>query len=325
MSEGTQGKCWCFTKHYGGVGQPNKEECEVMFSELASHDAFNYYIIGDEVAPSTGSKHFQGYVQFDKKLRITQVTKLVPHCTWLLAIGSDQHNFVYCSKSGNFKELGERRDTTGGAQGKAEEVDRWKRARLAAERNRLDECPDDIYVRNYGSLTSIAKDHLKLPDDAAGVTGVWIFGSAGVGKSRRARVDYPDAYFKLANKWFDGFRINQHKNCILDDFGKEHACLGHHLKIWGDRYAFIAETKGGAIGIRPQNFVVTSQYAPEDIWTDKETIDAIRRRYRVLHMRSPTEIGIHVPDQQPVQALILPVLTTQPPVLVQVVDEEEEE
>jgi len=68
---------------------------------------------------------------------------------------------------------------------------------------------------------------------------------------------------------------------LLEDFDKPGACLGHHLKIWTDRYACTGETKGGQIPLNYDKFIITSNYRPEDIWEDPVLVEAIRRRFIV--------------------------------------------
>jgi len=276
---------WCFTKHFGGPGQHTREEAYAYCVHLA--DDATYICFGEESAPTTGQLHFQGYVQFEVRKRLAQLVKAIPQCHWEVARGDHVQNIAYCSKGGKFEELGEVHDTTGGKQGREAEQARWRDARVAAVKGDFEAVPDQIYVQHYSAIVNIAKDHLVMPKDNDGPCGLWIWGPPGVGKSRKARELCEAPYFKLANKWFDGFDVSKHKEVILDDFDKVHGCLAYHLKIWADRYAFIGEIKGGAIAMRPSKFVVTSNYSPDDIWQDDETLGPIRRRFKVLHMAEP--------------------------------------
>ena len=264
---------WCFT-----LNNYTDDEYTSLLGAVCT-----YIIIGKEIAPTTLTPHLQGYIYFKEKKSTAGVRRLCTRAHWLSAKGDSNANFTYCSKEGNFAERG---IIPVSQKRKGElEVERFQNAWVNAKSGNFDEIPCDIMIRFYRTIKEIRKDHMVRIPDLEQLSGVWICGLAGCGKSRRARVEYPEAYFKMCNKWWDGYQGESH--VIIDDFGREHKVLGHHLKIWADRYAFLAETKGGAIMIRPKFIVVTTQYRIETIFDDQETADAIRRRFTVINMFEP--------------------------------------
>jgi len=240
-----------------------------------------YLIYGKEIAPSTGTPHLQGHITFKNPRTLSGVIKIMKGCHVLVS-DFPTSSAEYCKKDANFVESGIRPKTQKekGQLGAAV----YEAAFEAAKRGDMDSIPASLRLRYYRTLKEIAKDHMTEPADTNGTTGIWLWGEAGVGKSRKARADYPGAYKKNTNKWWDGYQ-NQ-KYVIIDDVDESHACLAHHFKIWADRYSFQAETKGGAMSIRPEKIIITSQYQPFDIWGDIKTRQAIARRYEIVEIKS---------------------------------------
>lgn len=155
----------------------------------------------------------------------------------------------------------------------------WALVKQQAQTGNLNDIDPSVFVAHYRSLKQISIDYGSMPIDLSSCCGIWIFGPPGVGKSHFAREHYPKAYMKMQNKWWDGYQNEE--NVILDDLDSK--ILGHHLKIWSDKYSFVAEMKGSSKMIRPKNFIVTSNYTIETLFADDVMlVDAIKRRFYVI-------------------------------------------
>ena len=120
------------------------------------------------------------------------------------------------------------------------------------------------------------------PDSIDQLDNLWIYGPPGTGKSRYVRQTYSrdELYDKPLNKWWDAYEGED--TVVLDDFGKNHAILGDHLKRWADHYPFTAEVKGGACILRPKRIIVTSNYHPNEIFEDQSMKEAVLRRFNLI-------------------------------------------
>lgn len=237
-----------------------------------------YIVYGKEIGEG-GTPHLQGLVYFKNPRSMKGVIKALPGCH--VEIARNLHAAIeYCKKDGQVTERGVPPMTP--KQKGISEQNRWKRTREAAELGDFDAIDDQLRItqaRNleYIHLKALSRKHYEDTD----ATMLWYWGPSGTGKSRTAREENPTAFIKGCNKWWDGY--NGEDVVIIEDFDAKHDVLGHHLKIWADRYPFPAEVKGGSMKIRPKQIIVTSNYAITDIWTDANTKEPLKRRFKEIH------------------------------------------
>jgi len=248
---------------------------------LTQHDcrAMGY---GKEVS-KTGTPHLQGWLCYPNQRSLNTVRKRLAGAHVEVMKRRLQYNREYCMKDGDYTERG---DIPKSCKDKGKmEKDRWSRNLMLAKSGHVDEMDADMQLRFHATIKKLAAQHAPKPVANDKLDNSWYYGPSGTGKSMRAREDNPGAYIKLNNKWWDGYEGED--VVIIDDFDKYDIGLSGHLKRWSDHYPFPAEYKGGVKLIRPKRIIVTSNYAPEEIWEDEATLGPIRRRFNCIHFNEP--------------------------------------
>lgn len=265
---------WIFT-----LNNPEVTPEELWQRAHAFHASF---LAGQLERGESGTLHFQ-FVTFSKeKVRFSAVKKAFPQAHFEPCKDPDKA-VLYCTKEdtrvGEIFRFG---DIPLQRNSKTD----WDSVFEAAKAGRMDLIPSQIKIKHYGNLKAIAKDHLKgLTTDT--VRGIWIQGKPGHGKTHFGRVtlagENSSYYAKMANKWWDGYQGEP--IVVLDDLDKKAECLSHQMKLWADKWSFVAESKGGAVPPMHQVFVVTSNYTIEDIYgADPVLVEALSRRFKFFKL-----------------------------------------
>lgn len=292
------GRRWIFTlNNY-------TEEEEITLQELPG---CTYMVYGKEIGKNN-TPHLQGFVTFKAMKRLSAMKKINNRAHWEVAKSISRINREYCMKGSQPKEEWDELNTSGPNYGLDADVfekgkcpNQGQRTELESACDRIDEGVSmraiakefrTTYVHSYKGLQ--AYQLITSEGYHSDTTrGVWIWGPSGVGKSSKVWKDYGDSLFdKPQNKWFDGYAGEE--TILIDDFDNKGICLSHYLKRWADHYPCTGETKGGTVHLRHKRLVLTSQYSIRKLFgkpdengeVDEELIDALTRRFHVIHMDS---------------------------------------
>lgn len=272
--QGIQTKYWCFTSYGDNEGFLWWEDYGMV-----------YLVQQEEACPSTGRIHWQGFVVFETKQRLTSVRKRLGKAHWEAMRGSLDEAADYCCDprkriaGGLLVECGIR-PLYGDAARSESTKERYKLAYQLAIKGEFAKIEPSMMIRHFGNIMKINTLFGKRPRNLnmENTPGVWLCGDAGVGKTTLCQKW--EHYMKdPRHKWFDGYKGE--KTIVVDDFAPFHIAQTDILKMLGHQFAFQGETKGGSVWLRPWVTIITSQYMPLTIWDkDGESLAAITRRYK---------------------------------------------
>lgn len=329
---------WVFTWHHSSLSdmdeQMDEDEAKkYMIKRMRRWPDVKYLVAGWETCPQKGGKHFQGFVSFTQRKRFTALNKLENKQVWFekkaeKSTWDDIYNYVTKEDKSPFV-LGNLPKIV--SNGQREKID-WEDAWLNAKEGKLESIRADLRVKYYNAFKRIAMDNMRSVDMLDSYNNEWIVGVPGSGKSTAARGENPGCFPKSANQWWCGY---QGEDCVIIEDLDENTCkpLTRELKIWLDKWDFIAQTKGGNMRIRPKKIVITSNYTIEECFNSTDAA-AIRRRCRVRvfdnfkeYTESGEEVERPIPAATPAQARSLPaaVSTGAPTIRLDESSEEEEE
>lgn len=247
----------------------------------------SYVAFGKEVG-ANGTPHLQGVLNLKNAKTLSALKSCLglPRIHLEVMKGSWKQAIDYCKKDGIFTEQGVR-PVTPEEKGKKEKI-RWKKTLSLCKKGRIDEIDSQLQITQCRNLEFVRLRELnKRPLVDAPRKCLWIHGKTGTGKTRESIRWFPNAYRKnAATKWWDGYEGQQY--VIIDDVDKAHFYQGYYFKIWFDRYPFPAENKGTQRMIRPELIIVTSNWAPDEIWQDAQTLEPLLRRLEVISFDGDT-------------------------------------
>lgn len=262
----SRSRYWCWTKNNYGLDDL------LVPGRWFEEGIVTYVIFGEEKAPTTGTKHLQGYLELRNERSLTGLKKCLGWGDIHLEIrrGTGPEAIDYCRKAGpeRVAEYGE------AAPGQGSRVD-LEAARLDIVSGQYN--PLELWMRNFGCYVRYAKNLDRFAEmyRQSLVTTpyrkkrvVYLVGHTGTGKTSMAtnilcdKYGMAATYVKPPGSWFSGMHSG-HRAMVLDEFRSD-LPLTLLLRLL-DGYDNFVEFKGGAVN--------TSNV--EEIWiTSNVSLDA---------------------------------------------------
>lgn len=277
------------------------EDDKEALRAAAKDPAVKRVVWQEEICPTTGTPHLQGYV-----ILAAKKTKL-GLCRFMLGAARMAHfrtrpcysdvvnSEIYCSnpeKTGaqNYEQHGLDFEAAAAEQPRTKE-DHAKTIIQLAEKGDWATLKNEYptqYLYCQTQFTKVFTRALEVPDIHDGVLdNYWVFGKPGAGKDQYIQSLIEAAgvavYKKPANnKWWNEYAGQS--AVWYQDLGKRARELEDDYKLWLDRHKQLVDTKHGMVWCNARTSYISSQYHPNDVF-DADTADAIIRRVQLIEIK----------------------------------------
>lgn len=261
----TKARDWCFTLN------------NYTLSELENIGKFSgrYIIFGAEKGEK-GTKHLQGYCEYENAVTLGRVKKDTSERIHLeKRRGTQAEAIKYCTKDGDIWEKGERRP------GQGSRTDLRDVANGINDGKSLQQISEEYPVEWIKFNRGIQSLHnMKETPKWREITVLVYWRPTGTGKTKRAMRE--ESVYKLNQNtngtlWFDGY--NGEETLLLDDF-YGWIRYGELLTLL-DGYPYRCQLKGGYCWARWTTIIITSNEQP-DGWYKINDISALKRRITAI-------------------------------------------
>lgn len=190
--------------------------------ELIDDSKVRYAIHGKEIAPTTGTVHWQSYIEFYKPQTVTALKKMYNDKTLHAGVrnkGTREQARDYCKKDGNWIQHG----CWIKGQGHRTDLDKIvNKMKAGTKLNEIILTETETYCRFRNGLKDVNAELVKnRTKEFRKLEVVLITGPTGCGKTRSA-VESSTDYYKIEGSNLDWFQdYNEEKTLIIDEYNND--------------------------------------------------------------------------------------------------------